>query len=381
VTVENAHVAENLSRMDDNDRETYIQAQVRNVSDAEELLPRVQEFTDISTIFSIDGHILISGKTGSGKTTLQMTVIKKFLDNGTVVLHRDDGGLEFIYLAAYVKTRIFIPDDPNVTLELIGFDADIVKFKSPEEIVDAVWQYDYPYNVIVYDVFCLSSAQKAKFYSQLFFYLIFMLQQKRKSEKRHVVFSIDELNDLIPPRGKGSPEFAITRADVELNIRKIRKHKVKLIATSHRFNQIGLDTRSQFEIKLIKKCYGYDIWSFLSQNLISSNNKTFWRMMKRVLTMPRNEFIMFDENNFFDRKTYPDIPRDPALDIEALGSLPMPNKESKSDVAMKKHAKKLIQVCHDEFHMSYDEIGKKAGISHQQISNIVNSKEEPYITA
>jgi len=294
-----------------------------------EIVPsREEESFDLQVIKN-NNFILNNGIVthNSGKTTLQITLLKKFLERNRVVLFRDDGGLEFPYLSAYYDTRIFIPNEKSIELDLIGFKADIVRFNDPREIISQVYDYSYPLNVIVYDVFCDTARQRAIFYSKLFMGLIGSLQRKRKSQKRKMVFGIDELNDLIPPRGKGSVEASITRADIEMNIRKIRKHKVQIIASSHRFNQIGVDTRSQMEQIYFKKSYGYDVWDFLSKNLITSNSKTFWGMVKRMLTLPRNQFVLFDENRHFDLYTFPDIPRDPNIDIEAIGSIPIESKD------------------------------------------------------
>lgn len=272
-----------------------------------------------------------------------------------------------------------MPNDPNISLEFIGFDADIVKFDDPGEIIEKVWQYDYLYNVIVYDVYSLYAVQKAKFYSKLFMTLIFKLQQMRNAYKQRVVFGIDELNDIIPPRGKGSPEFNVTRSDVEQNIRKLGKHKVQVVASSHRFNQIGLDTRSQFDQIYIKKSYGYDAWDFLSKNLVTSNNKTFWRMMKLITTLPKNEFLLFDENRNFDRYVFPDIPRTlpngTSVDIEALGSLPLQTKEQKAQDVSLGRLVKLIDNLVSSKRMELEEACSIAGISHQYYYSLKHKLE------
>ncbi len=373
--------------MTDEERESFIAAQAAEFEpDPEDNANPVTYYTDINKLFNHDYHTLITGKTGAGKTTLLLSLLKLFLEKGVTVLHRDDGGLEFIYLACQFKTRVFIPDDPEVSITFTGLNVEVVKFRHPQEIIDAVWKYDYPYNVIVYDVFSLSSAQQAKFYSTLFKYLIFKLQQMKKQYKRKVVFSIDEMNDIDPPRGKGSVEFAGVRADLDKNLKKIRKHKVQLIASSHRFNQISLDTRSQFEMKFIKKCYGYDIWDFLSKNLVSSNNKTFWKMLRKILMLPRNQFVLFDENNKFDFHFMKDIPRhydnkgypmteeeafehperESPLDVEALGSLPEKTKEENGKSAYEKHFFNLMELA-EQKGISVEKIAKATKTTSQNL--------------
>jgi hypothetical protein len=207
--------------------------------------------------------------------------------------------------------------------------------------------------------------------------MLFHVQQKRKSEKKPLIFSIDELNDLIPPKGKGNPEMALTRSDVEQNIRKLGKHKVRMIGSAHRFNQIGLDTRSQFEQVYVKKCYGYDAWDFFTKNLATSNKTTFWKVLKHVLKMPRNEFLLFDENQQYDFYKFPDIPRpDPnQVDIEALGSLTVEPKDDKNTNVFRKRFLKATEILSD-LGLSDAEICRRLGISPSNFNQIKKRRVE-----
>jgi len=365
-----AQVTRQITAMNPKERDIYINAQADK---AEDYTEPVQNFTDANKLYYSDFHALLVGKTRQGKTSLLTTIEKNFLDlnKETTILHRDDGGLEFLYLAQYYPTRVFIPNDEAIKLEPFGFTCDIVPFDSPKEIIQKVFQYDYPFNVIVYDVFSLNAAQKARFYSELFMRMLFHVQQKRKSEKKPLIFSIDELNDLIPPKGKGNPEMALTRSDVEQNIRKLGKHKVRLIGSAHRFNQVGLDTRSQFEQVYVKKCYGYDAWDFFTKNLATSNKTTFWKVLKHVLKMPRNEFLLFDENQQYDFYKFPDIPRpDPnKVDIEALGSLTVEPKDDKSQSAANKYLWRLVKALEKE-EWTDSEIAKTIGTTPQNFNQM-----------
>ena len=99
------------------------------------------------------------------------------------------------------------------------------------------------------------------------------------------------------------------RSMVEYNIRKLRKHRVTLIASTHRFNQIGINVRSQFSYIMIKQSYGKDIYDFISHNLITAANDSFWATLKTITTMDPEYVYVFDYKNSYDKLRVPDIPR------------------------------------------------------------------------
>jgi uncharacterized membrane protein len=150
-----------------------------------------------------------------------------------------------------------------------------------------------------------------------------------------------------------------------------------MIGSAHRFNQIGLDTRSQFEQVYIKKCYGYDAFDFFSKNLAASNKATFWKVLKHVLKMPRNEFLLFDENQQYDFYKFPDIPRpDPnQVDIEALGSLQVEEKDDKRQTKTKQHLGKAMQLLIDRYGLTQQQCADELDISQQQVSKIMRTLE------
>jgi len=274
-------------------------------------------------------HSLTNGLTGAGKTTLMLSILREYIDRGAYVLYRDDGKKEFRYLAYHFPhdTRIWIPNDKNCELTLFGIphEVEIAKFDTAQDIINQVYKFDKQLNVIVYDPYSRPGPEgwkmKSDFYSMLFESLLLKVQGLRDSDKKHLIFNIDELNDLIPPMGKGTTGSSV-RAAIEVDIRKLRGHNVQLFGSTHRFNQISIDTRSQMKNIFLKQSYGWDTYSFLSHNLISSSPKTFWGLLKKVSQMPANTYLLFDKNRNFDLCTFPDIPRPPGLDCECIGTLP-----------------------------------------------------------
>ncbi|MBU2527748.1 MAG: hypothetical protein KKC03_14215, partial [Bacteroidetes bacterium] len=243
----------------------------------------------------------------SGKTTLMASILRVYLDRGAHVLYRDDGKKEFRFLAYHFphETRVWIPEEEQCTLELFGIpsEVEIARFSTAQDIIDKVYDFDKQLNVIVYDPFSRPGPEgwkmKSDFYSMLFEYLLLKCQGLRDSSKRHLIFNIDELNDLIPPLGKGTTGSSV-RAAMEVDIRKLRGHNIQMFGSTHRFNQISIDTRSQMKNIFLKQSYGFDSYTFLSHNLISSSPKTFWGLIKKVSQMPENMYLLFDKNRNFD---------------------------------------------------------------------------------
>ncbi len=214
---------------------------------------------------------------------------------------------------------------------------------------------------LVYDAYVVDPAESAKFYSKLFAYLIHHCQQTPKTQKIKLVFSIDELNDLIAPHGRGiTKTHNVLSGLFEYNIRKLRKHNVRLIATTHRFNQLSINVRSQCDHVFIKRSFGYDIWDFMTKALITASNKVFWTVLKLAVTMPKDMFIFFDGATY-DVYRFPDIPRPEGVEVEPIGAFnPPPNPTSKKDmVELDTHLRRLQAVCLFMRGMEISEIAKK----------------------
>lgn len=275
--------------------------------------PKVMQFTDMGKFFQGGMHALIVGITGSGKTTLLLSLLDALLERGHTVLARDDGGLESLNLLYKYPMRIWIPEGCKLELDT-AYKHEVTTFdwNNPMEILDRV--YEYPFNLVVFDAFCIDPGLSAKFYADLFRYLIFKCMQTPVNKKKKLIFSIDELNDLIQPKGyELSAQHSSVRSLIEYNIRKLRKHKVTLIASTHRFTQLGISVRSQFSYIFMKQSYGWDAWDFISKSLATQNNKVFWATLKDISSFGREYFYLFDYKNNFDKYTFTDIHRE---DIE-----------------------------------------------------------------
>ena len=297
--------------------------------DLEPTIP-IETFTDITPFFRGGKHALIQGITGSGKTTLLLTLVKMLHERGHIILFRDDGGLEFLYLLPEIPMTIFIPK--GCRLKIKGdYRYSIKYFENAMDIIQQIYHTRYDFNVIVYDAFCLDPSISAQFWSELFNALIFKCMQTPRDLKEKLVFSIDELNDLVQPKGHELTEgHQKVRALLEYNIRKLRKHLVTLIATTHRFNMIGMNVRTQFSYIFMKKSFGWDIYEWLNKSLITASNKLFWSILRDIITLPQEYFYVFDYKGNYDKFRFNDIER-PKIKYEVEGIIEPPKADKDFD--------------------------------------------------
>ena len=336
-----------------------------------EYLPEVRKFTDVEKLLRGGYHTLIFGITGSGKTTLLLKLLKTFLDRGLTILARDDGGLESTFLLPYTPITYWIPRGCKLRVKDCPYKYYVEEFdwRRPEEVLDSMW--DSPFNLVVFDAYCIDPGVSAVFWAGMLRTLIFKCMQTPVSRKEKLVFSVDELNDLIQPKGyELSKKHGSVRALIEYNIRKLRKHNVTLIATTHRFTQLGISVRSQFSYVIVKKSFGWDVWDFVSKSLATQSNKVFWSILKDITVMGPEYAYLFDYKNNFDKFYIEDIER-PRLDVELQGVI-----EPEDD--MQKYKERWLKLA---WHMAnvgcpncgykytQDNVAKISGVARQTLSD------------
>ena len=309
-------------------------------------------------------HTLLQGRTGAGKTTLLLTLLKKLHQQGHRILMRDDGGLEFLHLLPETPILAWIPTGCNLTIDT-NHPHEIRKFKTHHEILDNAYNNPTRFQVIIYDAYCIDPGPAASFYSQLLRSLIYRCMQTPREDKQPLVFSFDELNDLIQPQGRAlTREHTKVKHLLEYNIRKLRKHRVTLIASTHRFNQIGINVRSQFSYIFIKQSYGSDVYDFINRNLVTAADTEFWNIIQDLTTMDPWYTYLFDYRNNFDKITYPDIPR-PHIPYQLDGEVTQQQKTSNQYDA------KDLYITYARTRnppISYRDIAKKIGLAHSTVA-------------
>ena len=288
--------------------------------------PIIQTRVDWTLFYEGGYHSLLHGKTGAGKTTLLMSLLGRLHKAGHRILHRDDGNREFLYLAPHIPMVVWHPEGTVFELKAPHRypKVEIRTFTTPDEILEAAYTTPQRFHAILYDCYCIQPGPQARFYSEFFKTLIFRCMQAEYEDwddddedeeegdevRTPLVASFDEINDLIPPRGKSiSQDHADVLRQIVQNIRKLRKYRVTLIATVHRFNQLDLDVRSQFSYYFIKKSHGKDIYDFMNQNLWTVTAQSYQAAMRFVTSMPRDHVLLFDGDGNYDKYKWDDIPR------------------------------------------------------------------------
>ena len=125
------------------------------IREAEEPELEYVTFSDLNFLFESGYHIAIFGKTRSGKTVLLQNLLYDHWNEGFKVIHRDDGGLEFL------KIVNMIDDDVVVYIpEKCKFECEAVIVKSfdwnkPYKLAKELLETKTSFNVIIFDNFCL----------------------------------------------------------------------------------------------------------------------------------------------------------------------------------------------------------------------------------
>jgi hypothetical protein len=255
----------------------------------------------------------------------------------------------------------------------------VVPVASPAEIWDYIVDGDYMLNAFIYDAYCSKLEYEAKWYGELFMSLIHACMQGRVKFRDKFILGFTEINDIIQSSYSSlTGEHAKVRSMIEYNIRKLRKFGVQLWAETHRFNQISINVRSQFDYVFIKKSFGYDVWNFLNQSLVTANNKTFWTVLKKITSLPQWIFVLFDPNNNYDFYKFPDIPR-PNYVCKPSGEVTPEESLNRKDTHYRDQYRAILQWLEGQGRLTdndYIEIGKSmGGIQGRQVRNFIHGSK------
>lgn len=293
----------------------------------------IKKFADLKIFSDAKKHILFVGETGSGKTTFQLELLFYYWYKGHIILHRDDEGLEFQHLLAYgVPMNIFIPKGCNLRFKEGVYDYNIYHFdwQEPSSIFQVMEKSRKRFNVVVFDIFVKDITQAIWLEPEFYFRLLgdFSKYASRRMDTRRIILSIDELDDIIPPKGWGSSETHEKLIPIfEKMLRKLRKKNVTIIASTHRPNQLSKSARKTFQYKIVKFSDPEDARNFLDPLLIMAKTSLWKKIINDVQKMKENECYIFDRRGFYNKHTLPDLPSRPRI-IEAIeGEVKVPTRE------------------------------------------------------
>lgn len=306
----------------------------RAIIDGKDTEVPIKSFTDMAPMFKGGYHMLIQGKTGSGKTHLNLTLVTEFLSLGWKAIYRDDGGLEFVHLLPQLEgdgqMLVFYPRD--MILKFSGGDfGDRLRLKTfdYDRDKDILEMFRILHRaprgtvlVIVFDVYVTDPEVSADFWSRFLQLLVHHAMQLPYSQKQDWLLAIDQANEIVQSHGHEVTDMhKKVRAWLEYNIKNLRKHKISILATTHRYKELSIGFRSQVSYNFVKRCAGHDIYDFMSKILFKASNKLFWFLLQLVTTLPPGEILFIDEEGVYDILPFEEYPFDRGIEVQAKGRI------------------------------------------------------------
>jgi energy-coupling factor transporter ATP-binding protein EcfA2 len=199
-------------------------------------------------------HILICGSSGSGKTSTLHKCTYNLWKEGETIIWRDDANLEFFSFANIVPIRLYLPEGCDLKYNVERFP--------PEKIEKVHYNYRkiqnlFPtlkrdkLNVILFDLFSMNYELTVHFWTK-FFYELYRYKRMRVGQPWSLV--IDELNDLAPGARRGVVQESLKLSNMIFSaMKKFRKMKIRLVGTTHNYNDIHAPLRGQFNYYIIKR--------------------------------------------------------------------------------------------------------------------------------
>ena len=363
------------ARMSEAEFERWLLEQLERVEPIE---AEVKPFADPGRLFDYT-HCWLLGKTGAGKSVLLHWLHKLAVDRGFKVIHRDDGGMGWLKLTkgpGAIKGRIIAwapeHDGDACEVEIRAPNVEVRHFPitDPSWLIEQILDSEDNYHAILLfnTLDAKSKPYEVVFWEGFLSYFLDRLATMHPSEKGDVILSFDELNDIVQPRGfELGDVYRRLRAMLEFHIRKVRKHHVKLMFTSHRVKDIPPGIRNNVDFLIIKRMkYMYDVYVALNYMLVTLR-KLFWRILARIKAMGPDEFFMIDPDGNWDFFTVPNLIEDHELPFywvkhrlnmeEELNPKPLRGRERHEYGFRLLKAVKLRQEG-----LTWDEIGRELGV-------------------
>jgi len=302
----------------------------------------------LNTFFNYGKHLLVCGQSGSGKTSTLLLLVKLFTDNGETIIWRDDSSMEALSLVNVYKMKIFVPqgckiyfEHPNVTY--IEYDINNL---------NTIWNKIEKgcIHVIEFDLFTMDMTYFIEFWSRFFFELY---KWKNTRPSLPLAFFTDELNDLCPSVRRGYiPRQLTLSSNIFFSMKKFRKSKLRLVASTHGFGDIHKPVREAFNFYILKKMSEGEVPDIL------------WRFTKLVQKLQQNQMLIIDEEHSFNRMTVREFVKPRKFTVKFTGNLkPTSVKKQEEAVAFNQKIALLAQVMHEGFNISWTQLAELLGYS------------------
>jgi len=246
-------------------------------------------YVNLEPMFYPGKHILVAGGAGSGKTSTLLLMAKLFYDNNETIVWRDDSSLEFLSLADEVPLKIFIPR--NCRLNYTHPNVEFFEY-DPKNIFGIFNNFDQKkINAILFDLFCFDIGKFIRFWKD-FFYALY--KWKRTKMGTAVAFFTDELNDLAAGARRGYiPKQLNLASNIFFSLKKFRKEKIRLVASTHGFNDLHKPVRDSFNFYIIRK---------MRREAVPDRFVNYTHLIEKLDV---KEGIVVDETGAFNRMEFP----------------------------------------------------------------------------
>jgi len=300
----------------------------------------------LNTFFNYGKHLLVCGASGSGKTSTLLLLVKLFLDNGETVIWRDDSSMEALSLVSVYKLKIFVPtgckiyyDHPNieyVEYDITNLNTIFTKIEKGK------------IHVVEFDLFTMDMTFFIEFWSR-FFYELYKWKNTRPSLP--IAFFTDELNDLAPSVRRGYiPRQLTLSSNIFFSLKKFRKEKVRMVASTHGYTDIHKPVREAFNFYILKKMSEGEVPDIL------------WRFTKLVQKLHLDQMLIIDEEHSFNRMTVREFVKPRKFTVKFTGSLKrISEKKQEEAAAATQKLVLLAQLMHEGFNVSWTQLAEFLG--------------------
>jgi hypothetical protein len=300
---------------------------------------------------------VVCHNSGSGKTSALLLFCYLLKQNAETILWRDDSSTEWLSLVNEFPWRCFVPQNcefsyKHENIEYIPYDPWDLKTLFKEVKRGQA-------HAIEFDPYTMDIAVFVDFWSRFFFDLY---KWKGPDIRSKVAFFTDELNDLAAGARRGFvPRQLQLASRIYLSLKKYRKEKIRLVASSHGYGDLHKPVREGFNYYIFKRM---DPGSIPDQ---------FRRYDKVIERLDLNEMFIVDENKSFNKMEIEECVKPRRVSVRWKGSVaPISVKKADELSQWKGRIITLVEVLHNVYDVPYKVIAPALGYSEQSgLNNLV----------
>lgn len=350
---------------------------------------------NLDRFFKKTTHYLLTGGTGSGKTSLLLGLAHLALQNKETIIWRNDGSFEYMVLAEFeqkklelgyrldkatmeemflhpipsqptkvgYKIRVFVPTGCSV--KMTHPNIEFKEYDPTDLTLNCIFNnlLYHGINVIEYDVFTTAEQLHlfVKFWSGFF---LNIYKWKRTHTGPHIAFFTDEINDIAPSRGKTQiRQQTQLSSNITFGLKKYRKENIRLVASTHGFSDIHKPLRNGFNYYLCKRSPGQDVPDWM------------WSYSHLFAKLATDECIIIDENHNFNRINVKEFIKPRKFSFQVSGQVyEVISAKKREELEIKNEKIALLADALHKMGATYDDIAKLTGLTVTGISSLIKRK-------